>query len=207
MKFELRKTLAIVILFCSLSIIVWGLMWMQFSFIVNESQIVENLQAIFLMIGFIAHFYSYFRSDSDNYCILFVGLSIFYLTFCVRELELDESQTWIAFVTNPPVRNYWLIAAWAVSLLVFLRNMKSTFGSFLEWINNIHGLYLIFGGFFYVSADLFDKNVFSIRQDINLFIEEILEFNATIFMVLSAVLSLAWARKQVWWNSARHAFR
>ena len=65
----------------------------------------------------------------------------------------------------------------------------------------------IFGGLFYVSADLIDKNVFSIRQDINLFIEEILEFNATIFMVLSAVISLAWARKQVWWNSARCVFR
>ncbi len=185
----------------------WGFLWMYFPYIAQENQIVENIQASCLLVGFMTYFYSFVKSTPGNYSILFIGLSLFYLTFCVRELELEESQTWIAVVTNPPVRNYWLTAAWAVSLLFFLRNMKGTFIAFLEWIKETQGIFLMFGGLFYLSADLFDKNVFSIRREESLFIEESLEFNATILMVISAACSLVWAKKQVWWYGTRRVFR
>ncbi len=120
---------------------------------------------------------------------------------------MEESQTWFAVVTNPPVRNYWLTAAWAVALLVFVRNMKSTIKVFFDWIKETQGIFLMFGGLFYLAADLFDKNVFSLSREDNMFIEETLEYNATIFMVISAVCNLAWAKKQVWWYGASRVFR
>jgi hypothetical protein len=201
------RNLLVVALLCGLSFMFWGFLWMSFPYIAQENQIIENIQAFCLLVGFVLYFYLFFKSGPGSYSILFIGLGLFYLTFAMRELELEEGQTWIAIVTNPPVRNYWLTASWAVSFLIFLRNMKNTFNVFLEWIKEIQGIFLIFGGLFYLSADLFDKNVFSISREENLFIEESLEFNATIFMTISAVYSLLWAKKQVWWYGAGRFFR
>ena len=172
-----------------------------------ENQILENSQAAFLLLGFVLYFYSSFKSAPEKYSILFIGLGLFYLTFCIRELELDESQTWIAVVTNPPVRNYWLTAAWAISLVIFLRNMKSTFNSFLVWIKESQGVFLILGGLFYLFADLFDKKLFPMKIEEHMFLEESLELGATMFMAVSAVISLMWAKKQSWWGGAKRTFR
>ena len=201
------RNLLVVAILCSLSFTFWGLTWRYFPYIAHENQVVENMQAFFLLLGCMFYFYSVFNSTLESYGKLFIGLGLFYLTFFVREVELEESQTWFAVVTNPPARNYWLTAAWAVALLVFVRNMKSTIKVFLDWIKETQGIFLMFGGLFYLAADLFDKNVFSLSREDNMFIEETLEYNATIFMVISAVCNLAWAKKQVWWYGASRVFR
>ena len=203
---KLKYILAVAIL-CGIGLVFCGVLWVYAPPVINENQIFENIQVVFLLFGFSLFFYSFIRSTPGSYGILFVGLSLLYLSFGVRELELTEAQTWIAVLTNPPVRNYWLAAAWAGSLILFFRNMKKTFGSFLTWIKESQGVFLIVGGIFYLVADLFDKKMFPLRFEEHMLVEESLELYATIFMAASAVSSLVWARKQAWWGGAKRAFR
>ena len=203
---KLKYILAVAIL-CGIGLVFCGVLWVYAPNVIKENQIFENIQVVFLLFGFSLFFYSFIRSTPGSYGILFVGLSLLYLSFGVRELELEEAQTWIAILTNPPVRNYWLAAAWAGSVILFFRNMKKTFGSFLVWIKGSQGVFLIVGGIFYLVADLFDKKMFPMRFEEHMLVEESLELYATIFMAASAVSSLVWARKQAWWGGAKRAFR
>ena len=201
----MREVLPGAIFSVALSLALWGVIWLNVPTIVHENEIIEYLQVAFLFTGSVIFLYSFYKVMPNSYGILYLSLGIFYLTFLIRELEPTETQTVFAIIVNPPVRNYWLISCWAVALFLFLRKPKSVFMAFREWIRFKQGAYILFGGIFYLLADLFDKQIFNIGRENNLFVEECLEFNGTLFMVLSAFFSLAWSQPKEWWSRANIA--
>lgn len=54
-------------------------------------------------------------------------------------------------------------------------------------------------------GDVFDKQLMDIGHDNNRFFEECLEFIGTLFMLLSAGLSVTWSRKKNWWRRTNFA--
>ena len=121
----------------------------------------------------------------------------------MREVEFDEFEIQLALfdVFNPPIRNHWLGAAWLVAFLVFVRNAMISWRAFLHWVKSLQGALVCIAGVFYLAGDLFDRNVFDLPRESNIFYEEILESNATTLMILAAVLSLRWAQRSAWWGA------
>jgi hypothetical protein len=193
-------TLVFVVLLAYLNFMVWR----SFSpSIAHENHIMENIQAGSLFLGFLLYFFISYKSKARGYKILFMGLALFYLTFCMREVEFDKFEFQLALfdVFNPPIRNYWLGATWLVAFLVFVRNAMISWRAFLHWVKSLQGALVCIAGVFYLAGDLFDKHVFDLS---NMFYEEILESNATTLMILAAVLSLRWAQRSAWWGPPGH---
>ncbi len=98
-------------------------------------------------------------------------------------------------VTNSPGRNYWLIAAWSIALVIFLLNARKTWSAFLDWVTTLQGFIIIAAGLFYGVADVFDKNLLDLHFETNMFVEELLDSSATSLMLLSAALTLVWRQR------------
>lgn len=187
----------VTILVISVHIAVWSLVWPHAPNVAWENQIMENLQAAFLFVGSFLFFVSSYRSSVVGIRALFLGLGLFYLTFLMRELEFGQFEDLFAplAVVNPPVRNYWLAAAWLFSTLIFLRSARDTLKEFVNWIKSMSGRLMVIGGLFYLLAEFFDKNIFDLSDEENMFYEEFLEINATSFMMVCAVLAMLRAER------------
>jgi hypothetical protein len=192
----MMNILLVVVITFSSSFIILSAVLLEFPEIFYESRIIENTQVILLSGGFLIFAGLSIKNKVSSGKILYFGLGIFYLNFCMRELEVENSGLWYAMILNPPVRNFWLVGAWVIALLLFIFNIKNTFKSFVIWIKLKQGVYFLTGGLFYLLGDIFDKDLIYINRDSNLFVEELFELNATIFMMLSAIFSLLWTRKQ-----------
>ena len=201
-KMDFRSYLSIFIVSSTISFLIFGIIWIKSSRIIHENHLVEYTQALFLFIGFSCFIYSCFKSKSKPYIILYLCLGIFYLTFLVRELEPEDTNTWYAIIINPPIRNYWIITLWMIAFLIFIRNAKITFNAFFKWIKLKPGSHILIGGIYYLIADIFDRNIFHLSRNSSLFIEEVLELNATVFMVSCSILTLVWSKKQQWWGGS-----
>ncbi len=182
----------------------WGVAWLYYHNIAYENHVLEYLQVLFLLIGSLIFFYLSIVIKENSYYVLYLSLGVFYLTFLVRELEPDRVESFYATIILPPVRNYWIIAAWIFVLFIFLRKPRSTVDVFLEWVKLEQGVCIIVGGLWYLLGDIFDKNLLDLNRPVTLFIEELLELNGTIFMLLSAIISLVWSMRQEWWSDAYH---
>jgi hypothetical protein len=199
----MRQVLLLAVLASLVSLPLWGAIWLGHPLVANENQVIEYMQVAFLVGGFLLFHYAFIKNRVNAYGTLYFSLSIFYLTFLARELEPENPSTIFAMIVNPPVRNYWLAIAWSIALVLFLRNVKAVLLAFRDWIKQKHGASIMVAGAFYLLADLFDKKVFAIGRETNLLLEESLEFNGTIFMALSAALSLVWSTRQRWWGERR----
>jgi hypothetical protein len=203
LEINLRELLPLAVFALVASLAVWGAIWLELPEIVNENHVIEYLQVAFLLAGFVSFLYLFYRCMPNPFGVLCLALSIFYLTFMVRELEPEETTTLFSIIVNPPVRNYWLTSCWVVALLFFLPQRKEVLKDFREWIKSRPGTSIIFAGVFYLTADLFDKQLLPLERVTNLFFEECLEFIGTIFMLLSAVLSISWSRQKDWVRRAK----
>ena len=207
MKSSLLKasilTLVFVVSLAYLNFMAWRTGQVVPEGVAHENHIMENIQAGSLFLAFILYFFISYKLNAKGYKILFLGLGLLNLTFFMREVEFDEFEIQLALfdVFNPPIRNYWVGAAWVVSFLVFVRNAKISWRAFLHWVKSLQGALVCIAGVFYLAGDLFDKNVFDLPREPNMFYEEILETNATTLMILAAVLSLRWAQRSTWWGA------
>ena len=197
------QTLVIVVSLAYLNFMVWRAFWHDSPSVAHESHIIENIQAGYLFVAFILYIFISYKSNAKGYKILFLGLGLFCLTFFMREVEFDDFEVQLGLfeLFNPPIRNYWVGAAWLISFLVFVCNAKVSWNAFLHWVKSLHGVLVCSAGLFYLAGDLFDKNVFDLPYEPNIFFEEILESNASTLMILAAALSVRWAQRSNWWGT------
>ncbi len=194
MQTILARTLTISVSIALLNAAIWYVASFSDQKIANENQTMENIQAGCLFLGSILFCVASYREDEKPFRILFLSLSLFYLTFFLREIELNENNITdaVLMVTNPPGRNYWLIAVWMIAIVIFLLNAKKTWSAFLDWVRTLQGFIIIAAGLFYGVADVFDKNLLDLPFETNIFLEELLDSSATSLMLLSAALTLVW---------------
>ena len=168
---------------------VWSLAWLYGHDVAQENGVMENLQAGCLGLGALLLFVWAFRAREKPARLLLLGLGLLYLTFFMRELELQRGGAFdaLVFITSSEVRNVWLTAAWLGAALLFLFHARATCVAFLVWIRRRPGLLLIAGGLLFAAADLFDKSLIPVDPGLGRFLEELLESNAALLMLESAV--------------------
>lgn len=186
------KLVLVGILVISAHFAVWSLIWPHAPKVALENYIMENLQAVSLFIGSFVFFVLSYRSSVVGIRVLFLGFGLLYLTFLMRELDLRQFEDLFAplVVVNDPIKDYWLVAAWLFSALIFFRSARDTLKAFVNWIRSMPGRLMVIGGLFYLLADIFDKDIIGLSYEDNRFYEEFLELNATSFLIISAVLAI-----------------
>jgi hypothetical protein len=129
---------------------------------------------------------------------MFVGISLFYFTFFVRELDTDEMNGVLAVLsfTRSPIFLSALALAWVTVAIPVLFRLTGILKIFRDWVVTFEGHLLMAAGLFYVLGDFFEKNLLGLSYGASLFAEEMTEINATTLMVLSAISTLVWAKGQ-----------
>ena len=168
---------------------VWSLAWLQGVEVAQENGAMENLQAGCLGLGSVILLVWAARAREKPAKLLLLGLGLLYLTFFMRELELERGGAFdvLAFLAGSEVRNVWLTAAWLGAAVLFLFRARATSAAFLTWVRQRPGLLLIAGGLLFAAADLFDKSLIPVDPGLGRFLEELLESNAALLMLESAV--------------------
>lgn len=162
--------------------------------LVRENGPVENVQAGGLVIGCLIFGFIAVRAGAAAYSLLFAALTLFYLTFALREIEVDAFLTDypVLAILESPLRNYWVGALWVVLILVVLRRLGDVLRAFIRWVRHLPGYLIIAGGAFYGLAEGVEKGAFPFVPAWVKAYEELPELVAVVLMLLCAGLSVRW---------------
>ena len=166
--------------------LVW---WMVNHSVAMENGPMENLQALFLLVGGTFYFHCA-RGAAIGSRVLFGGVSLFYLTFFVREMDFtDYDVPALNAVFRGPIRKAWLGVLWALGVLWFLKHRVAAWRAFLEWLRLPGTVLLILAGTLWGSSSAVEKLHLIRPRLVSFFVEESLEVNAAWLMLVSAGLT------------------
>jgi hypothetical protein len=165
----------------------------------DEHELMENSQAWCLLIGSSIFGFLALRSQRRDCRQLFGALALLYASFFLREVEVEDLKIpdVLILLGSGTGKRILLLTCWGVALLFFLKHARQTWNLFKRWIRSLAGICILVGGVCYFIGLPFDKNAFGIEPGLNLFLEEIAESIATIWMLISAILSLLLFRRQL----------
>lgn len=157
----------------------------------EENGLMENLQALLLLGGAILFFWNSFKSQSGER-MLYAGVGLLHLTFLVLEVDLRAYDLpALNRIFNGRIRDAWLGGIWLLAVWWCWSNRIPTWQAFTRWLRTPAGLFLIIAGGFWVISGVVDKLDPIQPHELNLFVEEQTEVNATWLMLVSA----AWTRQ------------
>lgn len=176
--------------------VAWGLLALNGVRISHEHGPMENAQAWFLLIGCCLFVTLAAKMNIRNYRILFATLGLFYLSFFLREVEVEDLNIpYILILIGSGVgKKYLLATCWLIALSFFFFHTTPTWLAFKQWFSTFAGLTIALGGIFYLLGMPFDKKVFDLDYEMNVLAEEILESIATFWMFISALVSTLYFR-------------
>jgi hypothetical protein len=154
--------------------------------IVREDHLVEWAQVGMLLVASGIHcraFRAIARNEADYW--IHAGLSLLTFSFAIREMEIDQWNEKYGSLVEVSIRavNVLLWTAFAVSVMNGRSHIRSNRGQFLGHpVLRISGLGLAV----YVLGGLFDKHVFALSRETDLFLEELAEFGASYFLLMAA---------------------
>lgn len=158
-----------------------------------ENGLMENLQVAFLLIGG-AWFILSARRSATGERVLYAGMVVLYLTFLVLEVDLRRYDLPVLnLLLNGVIRDIWLGGLWVLAFIWFLTNWRAAWQAFIRWLRTPGALFLIAAGGLWAASAVVDKLNPIESPSLNLFVEELLEINATWLMLASAVLT--WRRR------------
>lgn len=166
--------------------------------LLRESGPVENVQAAALLIGCLLFGFAAVSAATTADRLLFAALALFYLTFMLREIEVEAflADFPVLAVLDSPLRNYWVGALWAVLTVVVLRRLGRVLHAFFRWIRHLPGYLIIGGGVFYGLAEGIEKRAFGVALEAVRAYEELPELVAVILMLFSAALTIQRQRER-----------
>ncbi len=144
------------------------------SYIYEEFNIMENLQAFFLLVSFVIYALTLLVAQKGERAVVFAGM-LLWLTFFLREVDFEELNVpaIVAFVTVGRVKDTILTVLWLLTAACIVKNFsryKTLIGSI---VFSKLGLVVFVGGLMLVGGDMFEKMDF-LHHD---FYEEMLELN------------------------------
>lgn len=169
--------------------LIWTGLFLGGTQIAHENGPMENLQVAFLAAGAALLAWSAFIATAVEPQLLLAGLTMFYVNFAIREVEIGTGQApeWIVYLLNDRPRDVWITAVWAVLFVLFLRRGRGVLQYFLIWIKSTPGRLLVAAGVAYGLSSLFDNALVVLPAEQSSFVEELADSVATTLMLLAAV--------------------
>ena len=159
--------------------------------ILEENNLVENLQAVFLALALIFFCLRAIHSDETRYRLLFFTLGLVCLTFFVGELDTGGHERVYPFLSlfKPPLRTYWLIAAWLGMLLLVLVNGREVLPLLFRWFASLAGLLFLLGLVCYGASEASAQGLWGLPLAAPVLLQEALELNGALLLVLAALFA------------------
>lgn len=162
--------------------------WVAWSFIPQlaaEDHWLEWLQVVLLLSASVVH--CRYGKLSSGPGLVHAGLGILTLSFAFREMDIDKLGTAAAWavaetvirVANAMLLAWWGWAAWR-RLPALLRALLGALRRPWPWLT-------VLAGVLYASSWPLDKELLPLPADVALFLEELLELQATTVLLLAAL--------------------
>ena len=153
--------------------------------IYDEFQIMENLQAIFLVGSFLIFLYAFFKAEASEKAVVFTGM-LLWLTMFLREVDFEEVNVpeLIKWFLAGKVKDSILAVVWVVTLGYLLKHRARTLSYVKSIVFSEVGMVVFTGGVLLVIGAIFEKLHFP-QHD---FYEELSELNGYIFIFLGSLL-------------------
>ena len=155
----------------------------------RENGPMENFQLICLFLAFLTWLWAGSRSKDKAAKIFLIALALFNLSFFILEIDTRkfDMPTVNKFIRGK-YRNGALACLWLGAAIAFFKNKRSCWAEFLAWLKTPSAICMIISGVFWITSGLNDKHIL-FRKD--LYFEEFMEVNATLLMLLAAILFLS----------------
>ena len=165
----------------------WIFLKQTFPLIQEENGPMENFQAVCLALTTILSFLTAKRAANAPWVVLFSLLALFAATFLVLEVDFRKMDLpALNKIMNGRIRDVWVGSLWLIGLVFLGKNFRPTWSSFRSWLRSAAGVLMLCAGLFWITSALIDKGVLGMSD---LFREELMEVNATLLMVWSAILA------------------
>jgi hypothetical protein len=187
----LRQTIFNTVAFVLIASFLWLWASVRHPSIFSENGPMENFQVACLAIGIIVLAWAMSRTTDLVPRLFIAGIALLYFTFLVIEFDTREFD-WptVNRFLHGPVRNGTLVALWTLAFAGFWRKRHCVFDCFRLWLWTPGGIRLVIAGVFWMMAWLADKlHLFPMKEQ-NLLAEELIEINASLFMLWSACATL-----------------
>lgn len=190
-----QLTLMLTGLSCALLIL-----WLFNPDIAQENNLIETSQSVFLSFSVLLHVYTYQINAQRNNTLenyLQTGLIIFCVAVLLREIDIDRwgnSGLWNQLELL--LRGVTVISVLIYGYLI-LGKIHRLLNSWRTIIQQPMIRITMLGGIAYSAGWFFDKNIFLLSAGSSLFIEELLELNATALFVIGAAVQLIPERAQL----------
>ncbi len=152
-------------------------------FIYHENELLENIQAVFLLLSLAVFLVSIPRAEQSLRPLLFAG-SLFFLTMFLREVDIEDTTLPDIFIRmgSGHGRNIILLSLWIAVFGIILEH-PTYYGRILRHLlfSNAGALYVI-GGLFLLLGEYMDYQSRSLR-----FYEELAELAGFYFMFAAAL--------------------
>lgn len=160
-----------------------------------ENGPMENFQLVCLFLGFLLWLTASVCSKKISEKIFLVTLALFSVSFFILEIDTrDFDMPLVNKFIRGKYRNGALILFWLGAAIAFLRHKKACWSEFLTWLKTASAACMMASGVFWIISGLNDKHLLG-RKD--LYREELMEVNATLLMLLAAILFLRGKKKSV----------
>ncbi len=168
------------------------LIWQRNSSIAKENSLMENLQAGCLGIACILFLPCLIRPVASIgrfacWSLFLVMLSMFLREVDVETLPVPSSVAWLGSGIG---RNLILGTAFVATLLALVRRPNESIGQLFQYAFSNIGAVLFVGCVLYAVSVPFDKNLFGLSFEFNLFCEEVFECCATFMFLVAATFNL-----------------
>lgn len=164
----------------------------------HENGPMENTQAVSLALSAMVFAVIAFQARDTTERCLYWCLTLHCLGFFSREVDLEDFDLpyLVVFLGTGMVRYIFLGVIWLGLISFFLRRIDRSLVVLRSWLASTPGVAMIAGAVFYLMSRPFDKSVPNLDVATLTFVEELLETNATLLMLSSALLSLVWVLRQ-----------
>ncbi len=149
----------------------------------------ENVQVACLLAGVVLFLLSMARQRPR---LLYVTLALLYVTFVMRELEVEDLSIpgFLIMLGSGIGKRIILGVLWILVLVFFVRHCREHCRAFAVWLRSPAGMAVIGALLLYVLALPLDDKIIQMDRELSMMLEEFLETLAAPLMLLSAVLTL-----------------
>lgn len=157
----------------------------------GEDEGVEILQTVALGAGIMVFAACAVRQPDVLSRVFFASLAMLLLSFLIRELDVEDYESWPAWlrgVLSGPVKRRWQLAVWAGFLVYFAWHARAALGVLKRWLLECEGVNAIPAALLLIASWLMDAHVLWEGPRPPL-VEETAELLAYALLLVSAVRS------------------
>lgn len=168
-----------------------GIRWHYDPYVAAENHLMENTQAVLLMLAWLVHGWRAAKMDRSSVTFTFhIGLSLLMYSFLLRELDISEMDapgayvmTWAEHILRGIGWTCWLLF-----FVKFFSQIKQIFSRRWQLIGTPVMIVTLCGAVLMSAGWPFDKKKFpELAESTSEFIEELLELNAYMLLFVGSM--------------------